>query len=106
MVITDLSLTAFGGLEFVQAIQRINPEIQCIVLADYSDQTIPSDVLILVNPISNLELVDSIRNTLSLLKIRASEEAEEQISFDRKIIPKLQVLNYNNIRRHINDNSY
>lgn len=95
LVITDLSLSNNGGIEFIQAIQRINPELKCVVMTSHSDEIFPSGKQLLVNPFSNIQLVDSIRRTLALSQMQATEE-KEQLSFDENTMSMLQIFSYTN----------
>lgn len=102
LVLAELSQSNIGGIELIQAIQRINPEIKCIVTTSYSDEIFPSEKQLLVKPFSNIQLVDTIRRTLAISEVQATEE-KEQLSFDETTMSMLQVFSYvNEIGGHVN----
>ncbi len=95
LVLADLSQSNTGGIEFIQAIQRINPEIKCIVMTSNSEEIFPTDIQLLIKPFLNIQLVECIKRTLEISEIQATEE-RAQLSFDENTMSMLQVCSYNN----------
>lgn len=95
LVLADLSQLNSGGIEFIQAIQRINSEIKCIIMTSYSEEIYPAGIQLLVKPFSNIQLVECIRRTLALSEIQATEE-KVQLSFDENPMSMSQIFSYDN----------
>ncbi|MHA1591156.1 MAG: response regulator [Candidatus Heimdallarchaeaceae archaeon] len=95
LVLAELSQSNNGGIEFIQAIQRINPGIKCIIMTSHSEDNFPDDIQLLIKPFSNIQLVECIKRTLKLSEIQATEE-RAQLSFDENTMSNLQVFSYNN----------
>lgn len=98
IVLLEISNSNTRYIEFIQAIQRINPEVKCIALIDYSDENLPLDTLVLVRPFTFTELVESISTTMTYSEIQLTREINH-LSFDEEILSKLHIQNYNYRKR-------
>jgi CheY-like chemotaxis protein len=66
LVITEIVMPEMGGEELIRNLRERNPNVKCIAFSRSSNVNVPEDVQVILKPISDYTLIDSISRTLDL----------------------------------------